>query len=61
LEIGSLTEAELKCLDDLWRATVLRYALQLLAGNIAPQRREPELQWCVNQLEKTIPFDSMSR
>jgi Ser/Thr protein kinase RdoA (MazF antagonist) len=57
LEIVPLTDAELGCLDDLWRATVLRYALQVLRGDMAADRDESELQWCVKQVEKTIPFD----
>jgi Ser/Thr protein kinase RdoA (MazF antagonist) len=57
LEIAPLTDAELRCLDDLWRATVLRYALQILGGRVAAETDEPELQWCVKQLEKTMPFD----
>jgi Ser/Thr protein kinase RdoA (MazF antagonist) len=56
LEIAPLTDAELGCLDDLWRATVLRYALRILSGNAAAENDESELQWCVKQLEKTIPF-----
>lgn len=57
LEITSLTDAELGCLDDLWRATVLRYALKVLRGDMATDRQESELQWCVKQVEKTIRFD----
>lgn len=57
LEIVPLTDAELGCLDDLWRATVLRYALQVLRRDMAADRDESELQWCVKQVEKTIPFD----
>jgi Ser/Thr protein kinase RdoA (MazF antagonist) len=56
LEIAPLTGAELGCLDDLWRATVLRYALQILGGRVAADTDESELHWCVKQLEKTIPF-----
>jgi Ser/Thr protein kinase RdoA (MazF antagonist) len=57
LEVAPLTDAELGCLDDLWRANVLRYALQILGGAVAAETDESELQWCVKQLEKTIPFD----
>ena len=57
LEISPLTDAELGCLDDLWRAAVLRYALQVLTGNAAAETDDRELQWCTKQLEKTIPFD----
>jgi Ser/Thr protein kinase RdoA (MazF antagonist) len=57
LEIAPLTDVELRCLDDLWRATVLRYALRVLRGDMAADRHESELQWCVKQVEKTIPFD----
>jgi Ser/Thr protein kinase RdoA (MazF antagonist) len=57
LEIAPLTDAELGCLDNLWRATVLRYAVQIMdGGNVAAETDESELQWCVKQLEKTIPF-----
>jgi Ser/Thr protein kinase RdoA (MazF antagonist) len=58
LEIAPLRDTELGCLDDLWRATVLRYAVQILSGNIAADRHESELQWCIEQVEKTIPFDN---
>jgi len=61
LEIAPLTDAELGCLDDLWRATVLQYALQVLRGDMAAGRHETELQWCVKQVEKTIPFDCKAR
>jgi Ser/Thr protein kinase RdoA (MazF antagonist) len=57
LEITPLADAELGCLDDLWRATVLRYALQILRGRVTSGRPEFELQWCLKQVEKTIPFD----
>jgi Ser/Thr protein kinase RdoA (MazF antagonist) len=57
LEIARLTDAELGCLDNLWRATVLRYALQIINANVAAEADEAGLQWCVKQLEKTIPFD----
>jgi len=57
LELIPLTAAELGCLDDLWRAAVLRYALQIHDGDLAIENQETELQWCVKQLEKTVPFD----
>ena len=57
LEIVSLTDAELGCPDDLWRASVLQYALRVLRGEIAADRGESALQWCVKQVEKTIQFD----
>jgi Ser/Thr protein kinase RdoA (MazF antagonist) len=57
LEIAPLTDAELGCLDDFWRTSVLRYALQVLRGDMAAGKDESELQWCVKQVEKTIPFD----
>jgi hypothetical protein len=56
IETVRLTEAELGCVDDLWRATVLRYALQILRGDMATNRDESELQWCVKQVEKATPF-----
>jgi Ser/Thr protein kinase RdoA (MazF antagonist) len=56
LEISPLTDAELGCLDDLWRASVLRYSLQVLGSNVGAIR-DSELQWCAKQLKKTIPFD----
>jgi Ser/Thr protein kinase RdoA (MazF antagonist) len=56
LEIAPLTDAELGALDNLWRATVLRYGLQIIGRDVAAETDESELQWCVNQLEKTIPF-----
>jgi Ser/Thr protein kinase RdoA (MazF antagonist) len=55
LEVSPLTDAELGCLDDLWRASVLRYALQILRNPVIID--DSELQWCVRQLEKTVPFD----
>ena len=61
LEITPLTDGELGCLDDLWRAAVLQYALQVLRGDMAADRQESELQWCVKQVEKTIPFDCKAR
>jgi len=57
LEVIPLTPAELECLDDLWRAAVLRYALQIHNGDLAVGHRAAELQWCVKQLEKTVPFE----
>jgi Ser/Thr protein kinase RdoA (MazF antagonist) len=56
LELIPLTVAELETLDDLWRAAVLRYALQIHDGELAVEKRAAELQWCVKQLEKTVPF-----
>jgi Ser/Thr protein kinase RdoA (MazF antagonist) len=61
LEIAPLTDAELGCLDDLWRATVLRYALQIIGGGAAADTDESTLLWCVKQLEKTIPFDDIAK
>lgn len=61
LEVASLTAAELDCLDDLWRAAVLRYALQIHGDAVAAENRAAELQWCVKQLEKTVPFGASSR
>jgi Ser/Thr protein kinase RdoA (MazF antagonist) len=58
LDVARLAEAELECLHDLWRAAVLRYALQIYNGDLAVENREAELQWCVKQLEKTVPFDT---
>jgi Ser/Thr protein kinase RdoA (MazF antagonist) len=55
LDISPLTDSELGCLDDLWRASVLRYALEILRNKVAIH--DSELQWCARQLEKTIPFD----
>src|SRR5205823_5139379 len=61
LEIAPLTDEELGCLDDLWRASVLRHALHIIGGNVAAETGESELEWCVKQLEKTIPFDGNAR
>jgi Ser/Thr protein kinase RdoA (MazF antagonist) len=61
LEITPLTDAELGSLDNLWRATVLRYALQIIGGNVAAETAKSELQWCVKQLEKTMPFVGKAR
>src|SRR5262249_43263668 len=55
LDVSPLTDAELGCLDDLWRASVLRYALEILRNPLT--MHDSELQWCARQLEKTIPFD----
>jgi len=57
LELVPLTTAELECMDDLWRAAVLRYALQIHNASVVRENRTAELEWCVNQLEKTVPFD----
>jgi Ser/Thr protein kinase RdoA (MazF antagonist) len=56
LEVSALEDIERQCLDDLWRATVLRYAFQLGDGVVHPSMLERELQWCVRQLEKTVAF-----
>jgi len=56
LEVIPLSDEELGCLDDLWRANVLRYALRLLDGETATDVAISELEWCVAQLEKTRPF-----
>ncbi len=55
LDVSPLTDSELGCLDDLWRASVLRYALEILHNKVAIH--DSKLQWCIRQLEKTIPFD----
>jgi len=55
LDVSPLTDSELGCLDDLWRASVLRYALEILRNTRAVN--VSKLRWCVSQLEKTIPFD----
>jgi hypothetical protein len=46
-----------QCLDDLWRAAVLRYALQIHNDAVTVENRAAELKWCVKQLEKTVPFE----
>jgi Ser/Thr protein kinase RdoA (MazF antagonist) len=56
LEVGVLAAAELARLADLWRATVLRYAAQLLDGTATGGPPAAELGWCVRQLDKTRPF-----
>jgi Ser/Thr protein kinase RdoA (MazF antagonist) len=56
LDAAPLSDAELRCLDDLWRASVLRYALQLLDHETITGAAVSELEWCVAQLEKTRPF-----
>jgi len=56
LEVIPLSDAELGCLDDLWRANVLRYALQLLESEVIAGAPVSELEWCARQLEKTRPF-----
>src|SRR5262249_27381721 len=61
LELVPLTAAELGCLDDLWRAAVLRYALHIHNDVVAVENRAAELGWCVRQLEKTVPFQSGRR
>jgi Ser/Thr protein kinase RdoA (MazF antagonist) len=61
LEIAPLTGAELGSLHNLWRATVLRYALQIIGGGAAADTDESTLLWCVKQLEKTIPFDDIAK
>jgi len=56
LDVIPLSDAEIGCLDDLWRASVLRYALQLLDRETITGAAVSELDWCVAQLEKTRPF-----
>ncbi len=56
LDVIPLSDAELGCLDDLWRASVLRYALELLDRETNIGEAVSELEWCVKQLEKTRPF-----
>jgi len=56
LEVIPLSDEELGCLDDLWRANVLRYALRLLDCETTTDVAISELEWCVAQLEKTRPF-----
>ena len=58
LEVIPLSDEELGCLDDLWRANVLRYALRLLESESITGDAVSELEWCVAQLEKTRPFKS---
>ena len=55
LQRAPLTDIELATLDDLWRASVLRYAAQLLDS---PSRIDAvdQLEWCVRQLDKTRPY-----
>ena len=58
LETASLDDVELRCLDDLWRASVLRYALQLIDRNESSTFEISELEWCLRQIEETRPFDA---
>jgi len=55
-EVIPLSDEELGCLDDLWRASVLRYALRLLDYATTTDMAVSELESCVAQLEKTRPF-----
>jgi len=57
-EVNPLSDEELRCLDDLWRASVLRYALRLLESESITGEAVSELEWRVAQLEKTRPFQS---
>jgi Ser/Thr protein kinase RdoA (MazF antagonist) len=56
LEVAALTDAELAVLDDLWRASVLRYAVYVLDRSQRMPDAATELAWCVRQLTKTRPF-----
>jgi Ser/Thr protein kinase RdoA (MazF antagonist) len=56
LEVIPLSDSELGCLDDLWRASVLRYALQLLDSGAITGALVSELEWLVWQLGKTRAF-----
>lgn len=56
LDVIPLTDAELGCLGDLWRASVLRYAVQLCERATITGAVVSEFEWCVAQLEKTRPF-----
>jgi len=53
LEIFPLADSELDCLDDLWRASVLRYFLQILERKAVTGTEASELEWCLRQVEKT--------
>jgi Ser/Thr protein kinase RdoA (MazF antagonist) len=56
LEVDPLEPAERQCLDDLWRASVLRYAFRLSGSAEDRSTVEQERQWCVRQLEETVAF-----
>ena len=59
LEIERLEPAEIEILDDLWRASILRYAVQL--RRIQPESSvDRELRWCVKQLEQTRRFGAVA-
>jgi Ser/Thr protein kinase RdoA (MazF antagonist) len=58
LEASPLSNAELHCVGDLWKANVLRYALQLLHSAQGRDLSASELAWCAKQLEQTRPFDA---
>jgi Ser/Thr protein kinase RdoA (MazF antagonist) len=61
LDVATLTEAELECIDNLWPSAVLRYALQIHNVDLPVENREAELHWCGKQVQKTIPFDRARR
>jgi Ser/Thr protein kinase RdoA (MazF antagonist) len=58
LDVIPLSDEELGCLDDVWRASVLRYALQLFESETTSGEALSELAWCLAQIEKTRSFQS---
>jgi hypothetical protein len=58
LDVITLSDIELRCLDDLWRASVLRYALQPFESEMTTGEAISELEWRMPQLEKPRPFQS---
>jgi Ser/Thr protein kinase RdoA (MazF antagonist) len=47
LDVIPLSDEELGCLDDLWRASVLRYGLQLFESETTSGKAVSELEWCL--------------
>jgi Ser/Thr protein kinase RdoA (MazF antagonist) len=56
MEITVLSDDELACLDDLWRAAVLAYASHLMKKKDL-RKAGGEIEWCRRQIEQTLPFE----
>jgi Ser/Thr protein kinase RdoA (MazF antagonist) len=55
-DVSTISGAELRSVGDLWKATVLRYAWELLHDMTNGPAVASELAWCAKQLEQTRTF-----
>jgi Ser/Thr protein kinase RdoA (MazF antagonist) len=56
LDVSALSDMELRCLGDLWKANVLRYARELLHMMPTGAAAISELGWCARQLSQARAF-----